>query len=356
MANYDLASLVYVAQYLLKTRTQIGRKAPLISRLMKKRGSGKVVSNVIEIGGALITNTAEGSNAPAGSVDAETAYLLNFGAYDSTVTITQKARRASGTVNQPPSGTGTYQAKFVEQVAKRVVEIFVEMEGDLWGASGANELVSFYDSVGDTTNTYAGINRATPGNEFWQPNVFDDGVPTTATMDLIEGDLMEIMTNDFKPGQPDLVVVNPRVFKAIKSSLQGSVSYNSGMFSPNAIPKLGVQYGIEELAIGSTIIVQDAYAPLDSLLYLNSDNVWIEYMPYPPDAAQAISDLITPEMLNAIRTALTEAGMSGDLMPLDMLIQELGATGSQDSAMLQCYPQVVVDRPNACGMRLNISV
>lgn len=356
MANYDLAALPYVAQYLLRTRSQIGRKAALLSVLPKKKGSGKVASNVIEIGGAVITNTPEGSPAPTASVDAETAYTHQFGSYDSRITITQKARRASGTVNQPPSGTGSYNAKYVEQVGKRVVFLLSQINRDFWGNSAANKITSVYDAVGDTTNTYGGINRATLGNEYWWPNVFDDGVPTTPTMDLIEEDLTAIRTNDYLPGEPDLVVLNPKIFKAVKSSLQGNVTYNIGAFSQGGIQEVAVQYGVRELAIGNTILMQDDHAPLDSILYLNSENCWLEYMPYPPDAAMAISQMFTDEMIAAIRQALAEANMDGDFMPFDMLMQALGATGSEDSSMLQCYPQFICDRPNACGMRLNISV
>lgn len=354
--NYELSIMTLVIPYLLERRTQIGRKAPLFSMLRKRPGSGKVASDVIEVGGATITNTAEGADAPDASINNELPYSFNFGSYDSAMKITEQARRASGTVSGPPTGTGSYTAKEAQEFSTRVVQVIEDIERDFWDGSGVNEIISLYDAIGDTTNTYGGINRATLGNEYWHPNVFDDGVPTTPTMALIEEDLTAIRANAYKPGQPDLCVVSPKVFQAVKSSLNGNITYNVGAFAPNGIQTVGVQYGLEKIAVGSTMIFVDDYAKDTDIAYINSDHAFIEYMPYPQGALMAMDAAITPEILAATRRALVEAKMDGQLMPLDMLAKKLGATGSHDKIMVQCFPQLVVARPNSCGMRLNISV
>jgi hypothetical protein len=356
MADYNLAAMTLVIPYLLQRRTQIGRKAPLFSRLRKRPGAGKIASDVIETGGATVSNIAEGANAPTATVNAETAYSLGFGTYTSTLTITEQARRASGTVNGPPTGTGGYNDRLWEEGATRIVQIVEKIEGDLWTGTGTNEIVGFDLAIGDTTNTYAGINRATPGNEYWHPNVFDDGVPTAATRALIESDLTEIRSNVYHPGSPDLIVASPGIFNAVKASMQGNVAYNIGAFPVGGVPQVGLQASADALYFGSAVMFVDDYAPTDSITYLNSEHVWIEYMPYPPDARRMLEMMTDPGMMAKVRMAMMEAGLSDQLLPLDMYAQKLGAVGAAESLQYACFPSLVVARPNACGMRLNIAV
>lgn len=354
--NYDLALMTLVVPYLLKRRTQIGRKAPLFSRLAKRPGSGQIASDVIEKGGATVSNIAEGANAPDATANGELPYSLGFGMYTSTLNITEQARRASGTVSAPPTGTGSYTAKLYQEGATRIVQIVEAVESDLWTGAGGNKIVGFDLAIGDTTNTYAGINRATPGNEYWQPNVFNDGVPTAATRALVEGDLTAIRENAFRPGSPDLVVTSPSIFNAIKNSMQGQVSYNIGSFAPNSIPQVGLQASVDTLYFGSALVFADDYAPTDSITYLNSEHVWIEYMPYPPDALRMMAEMTDPAFMAKVRMALMEAELSDSMLPLDMMAKKLGATGAADKVQYACFPQLVVARPNSCGQRLNIAV
>ena len=356
MANYDLAAMTLVIPYLLDRVGQLGRSAPLFSRLRKRPGSGKIASEVIEIGGATVSNISEGAFAPAATANAELAYSLGFGKYTSTLTITEQARRASGTVNGPPTGTGGYSERLYEEGATRIVQILEQLESDLWTGTGTNQIVGFDLAIGDTTNTYAGINRATPGNEYWHPNVFNDGVPTAATRALIESDLTEIRSNVYHPGSPDLIVASPGIFNAVKASMQGNVAYNIGAFPVGGVPQVGLQASADALYFGSAVMFVDDYAPTDSITYLNSRYVRIEYMPYPADAMRMLQGMTDPAFMARVRMKLQEAGIADQLLPLDMMAKQLGAVGAADSIQYACFPQLVVDRPNACGMRLNIAV
>lgn len=354
---FTLALMIGAIPYLLPMTSQIGRTAPLYSRLRKVRASGKLASEVIEKGGATVSNIAEGADGPDASVNGEDKYVHDFGTYSSVIKITEQARRASSVSTGPAGSTGTYSAKLANQVATRVVQILEKLESHLWTGTGpgANQIVGFEDAIGDTTNTYAGIDRTIPGNEYWQPNVFDDGVPTSPTKALIEDDMTEIATNAYKPGSPDIIIANDKIFNAVRQTLQGQVSYNVTTQNPAMPNDLSVQVSMGVLQFGNAVMFKDVYAPVDSITYLNSQYVWLEYLPY----AQALMDamaMLDPEVMNAIREAMMNADLSDQLLPLDMMIKELGATGAADKLMLGAFPTLVVSRPNACGMRKNISV
>ncbi len=62
----------------------------------------------------------------------------------------------------------------------------------------------------------------------------------------------------------------------------------------------------------------DDYAPTDSITYLNSEHVWIEYMPYPPDALRMMAEMTDPAFMAKVRMALMEAELSDSMLPLDM--------------------------------------
>lgn len=353
---YNTAMMILVIPLLLASVDQIGRSAPLVKMLPKRAGSGKNISERIKTGGIVVTNTPEGDPAPDASVNAQARYTFDWATYDSAITETELARRASGTVSAPPDGTGDYTALEIDEMTTHLLEMCVDVERDLWGASGANEIVSLYDALGDDTNTYGGIDRSLVGNTYWRPRVFDDGVPTTPTIGLVKADLVAIQTGPFKPGKPDLVVVSPNVFEAIKTSMGSQITHNVTAGPAQAEQRVEIQADVEKIKIGQATIFPDEYAPDTEITYINSRYARLEYLPYPKKALDMLKAMLRPGYMEAIQQRLLAAGMNGAFLLFDALIKTLGATGAHDKIMAQFYLQLVIDRPNSGGMRLNISV
>lgn len=137
--------------------------------------------------------------------------------------------------------------------------------------TGGKQLTGLKAMVPKTynTGTYGGINRATAGNEFWQPKFTDTGADASSS--TIQGYFNTMWYSLTRNGDhPDLIPCGSNVIGAYEASLQQYQRFTS-------VTKAGA--GFDTLKYKSADIVYDANIDGDYAYMLNTNFMRIRYAP-----------------------------------------------------------------------------
>ena len=335
-------ALIVIAQnYAGDIVRQINRTATLLKLLGPtfRQGEGKNAAWVAEGDGAVAEAFAEGANPSNFGSDSQTAASIPFGRYWSTFHVTGSAMAASATSRTPAGNIQLWARQMVngaEALAKK-------MDTDLFtGASGGNTFVGLDEAIGLDNNTYATIDRSSA--TFWRPTVVDAS-SAAITFAQIRSDLAAIkVASGYKP---DLAIVSPAMYNKIAALYdpQKQYVYQTVNSVQSAGQEIVLDGGVGAIKFDGTYFVEDSFCPDAKIYYLNSRHIRIEYLPAEASLAMGFGD-----------EAMMLGGLSDgfDVIPFNMVMQLIAQTGDAQKAMMKCYPQLVVDRPNAFGVRKNI--
>jgi hypothetical protein len=208
-------------------------------------------------------------------------------------------------------------------------------EDELFNGAGTGTLIAGLDvAIGDNSNTYATIVRGS--SAYWQPTVIDPGTPTDPTIALIRSDLGTIY--DTCGEQPDIAVCPTAVFNAVANAFDSNRRWTQ---VNTARGRITLDAGFEGIEVDNCMFVKSKDATANQIYYLNTNYVHVETL---PDAR------VPDEILNAVAP---DDGFSS--VPLDMVFEPLGKNGpsSRGESLVTC--QLVVEKPNSCGVRLNVN-
>jgi len=306
--------------------------------------------------GANAAWVAEGSGQVAEAF-AEGADPANFGS-DSQVPATQPWARywapwhVTGTAlsvarnSRSPAGNIKLWARQIVNAGETLAKL---LDGDLFtgagGISGDNKsLVGFDQAIGTTNNVYAGIDRTVGANSFWIPTVVN-AAGAAISFSAIRADMAAIkVASGYRP---DICIVSSNTWNKIGALFDpqrfyvvqtDKVATASGMITLDG--------GFMALKFDGMYIIEDVFCPDNALYYLNSRYVRMQYLPAEDSLAAYPSD-----------EAVAMGGLTDgfETIPLGIVMELLAKTGDSQKAYLKCYPQLVVDRPNACGKRYGIA-
>lgn len=342
MAIQDLSLLVLAQNYAGNIKRQINRRSVLLALLRKVKGEGKNVAWAAEGDGALAESYAEGADVAAYGSDSQKQAVLSWGQYRAPFAVSGLALAAAAT-SRTPEGNVELWARNMENSATKLASL---LNADLFVGTGANKLIGLDDAIGDDVNTYATIDRTV--DTYWKPYlVGNGGVPQAITFEQIRTDLAAIYKSS--GFHPNIAVVNPDVHTKIASLFDPVRQYQ---FDVREIPDFqgdmfALQGGAGAILFDGCYFVQDKDAPTGKIYYLNTDVVEIEYQDLFTAAAQ-VAMANNPQMVELMD------GFEG--MMLGVIAEALAKTGDADKAVLRGYLQLAVRRPNACGVREDITV
>jgi hypothetical protein len=140
----------------------------------------------------------------------------------------------------------------------------------LYGVAPQNtslDISSIVDAVHTATNTYAGINRSTAGNEFWKPGGTNQA-NRTASGNLNMTDLLTAYGDVvFGNEEPDTCITTQAAFNAFEILLIGNQRY--------ARDEDTVRAGFRRhLMLNNAIVLHDQYAPSGTWTYLNTKYIY----------------------------------------------------------------------------------
>lgn len=342
MALQTEALLILAQNYAGDIVRQINRRSTALALLRKIPGEGKNVAWAAESDGAVSEYYAEGADASNFAADGQSAAILPWCFVRSNFAVSGFAKAAARS-SRTPEGN-------IELIARDIVNASAALadkinKGIFTGQSGQTpgQIVGLDEAIGLAANTYAQIDRSSGSNAFWRPYVVDPGSPTALTFSQIRTDQAEIMK---KCGvKPNLAFVGPTTMTAIAALFDPQKLYLMQTVKvQGAEGMVELEGGVQAIKFDGCYFVEDKDATEGKIYYLNTDAVHLEYLP-----------LDEPMMGGSDEMADTQAYDGFDSIPLGMRVEALAHSGDADKAMIKVYPQLVVKRPNQCGVRKNVA-
>lgn len=313
---------------------QVNRRVTLLKLLRVIPGGGKNVAWATKADGHLGENYTDGADASNYGSDAQDDAVLSWGLYRSPFHVTKLAMDTAGSASSP-LGNRSLWAENVRDASAKLADT---LEDEAFNGVGTGTLICGLDAaIGDTANTYATINRATGGNEYWRPTVSDPGALTPLTFAQIRSDLGTI--GDACGESPDIAVCSTAVFNQLAGLFDSNRRWES---VSTARGDIKLSNGYEGIQIDNCMFIKARRATASQMYYLNSNYVHFETLPdasYPPEVY-----------------SMVQADDGYGSVPFNFHYEMLAKTGPSSKAEALAQMQLVVKRPNACGVRKNIAI
>lgn len=313
---------------------QINRRTMLLRLLPIVKGEGKNVAFVPEADGAVAENYSDGADAANFGSDAQASATLNWGLYRSNFHVTGLAQAAAATSGTPAGNLRLWARNQINGAAKLASTINAALFN---GAGTGTTIFGLDGAIGSTSNTYAGIDRSSGSNAYFRPTVIDPGSLTAPTFALIRDDIRQIY--EASGENPDLAVCSPSVFNVVGGLFDATRRQIDQVMTARGAVRL--DFGFQALEVDGTLFVKDKDATANKIYYLNSNHVRIEYL----ESAQPPGVPAQPMVAND----------GFGTVPLGITYEMLAKLGDSDRAQAKTYVQLVVDRPDACGVRVNVA-
>lgn len=312
---------------------QINRRVTLLKLLKIVPGGGKNVAWATKSSGHIAENYSDGADAANYGSDAQDDAVLGWSLYRAPFHVTKLAMDSAGS-SSTPMGNRSLWASNLKDANATLADL---IEDEAFNGLGTGTLMCGLDlAIGDTANTYATINRATGGNEYWRPTVVDPGSLTPLTFAQIRSDLGTI--GDACGESPDLAVCSTAVFNQVVGLFDQNRRWDS---VTTARGDIKLSNGYEGVQVDNCMFIKARKATANQIYYLNSNYVHFETLPdasYPPEVYQQVP---------------ADDGYGS--VPLAFHYEMLAKTGPSSKAEVLAQMQLVVKRPNACGTRKNVS-
>lgn len=327
-------SLVTLAQeYRDDIVRQINRRTMLLKLLPIVPGEGKNVAFAPEADGQLAENYSDGADAANFGSDAQASATLSWGLYRAAFHLSELAMDASASASTPIGNHMLWARNLVNASAK----LASTLNAAMFNGAGTGTLVAGLDTaIGSTSNIYAGIDRSVGGNSYFRPTVVDPGVLTAPTLSGIRDDIRQIYVACGE--NPDVAVCAPDVFNKIGSLFDATRRQVDQINTARGSIRL--DFGWQALEVDGTLFVKDKDATANTIYYLNTNHVRVEYLP-PTSPEQAVQQMMADDGFGTV--------------PLGMRYTKLAKLGASERATVSSTLQLVVDRPNACGVRKNVN-
>jgi hypothetical protein len=345
MADTPLTtSLITIAQnYAGDIVRQVNRTAVLLKILAPtfREGEGGNVALVAESSGAVAETFSEGADPSNFGSDKQAPATLPFGRYWAPWHVTGSAM-ASAATSRTPAGNIRLWARQMVNASEALAKL---MNTDCYTGAGGDAFVGLDAAIGSTSNTYGTIDRSQGGNAYWRPTVVDSS-GAAITFAAIRSDLAAIKkASGYKP---DFAMVSSNTLNTLAALFDPQKQYVFQVVNTvgTATSDIMLDGGTGAIRFDGCTFVEDVFCPDNAIYYCNSRHIRIEYLPAELSLAMFPSD-----------EAMALGGLTDgfDTIPLGVILELLAKTGDSQKAYLKCYPQLAVDRPNACGKRFNFA-
>lgn len=334
--SQTVALQVLSQNYRGKLVNQINRKSALLKALPIVPGFGKNCAWAAKSSGQIAENYTEGADASNFGSDAQTEAILQWSHYRANFHVTGTARRAAATSYTPEGVANLIGTNIVSANETLVSTINVA----LFNGPGTGTTIAGLDmAIADNSNIYATIDRAAA--TYWQPYVVNPGVATALTFAQIRTDLGAIY--DQCGEQPDLAVCSTAVFNTLGALYDSTRRYITEINTARGVVRLDAGY--QALEVDGCMFLRDKDATANRIYYINTSRVHIEYLPLEPEIIASLEEM----------GVQMEANDGYGPIALGIHCDKLAKNGDSDRFECLTNLQLVVERPNACGARLNVA-
>ena len=314
---------------------QINRQVQALKMVRIVAGEGKNVAWVAESSGAIAENYTDGLDASNYGGDAQAPALLNWSLYRSAFHVTQLAMDGAASSASPLGN----HALWARQVVNGAAMLATKLNQEFFAGAGTGTLMcGLAEAIGKDDNIYATIDRST--SSYWRPTVVDPGSLTAPTFALIRDDIRKIY--EASGENPDVAMCSPAVFNVVGGLFDATRRQIDGIRTARGDIKL--DFGYSALEVDGTIFVKDKDCTANTIYYLNSNYVELQYLP------SATQD----RMIDGLDLPV-QADDGFGKVPLGFKYEMLAKTGPSEKAEILSTTQLVVSKPNTCGTRKNVA-
>lgn len=326
-----LSLITLAQQFRGSTVRQVNRRCVILRLIKIVPGEGKNVAFAPEADGAIAETYSESADTSNFGSDAQASATLSWGLYRSGFHVSQLAMDAAATTQTPVGNRLLWARNMVNAGAK--LASFINK--DIF--SGTAGVVGLDSAIGSASNTYATIDRSQAGNSYFRPTVVDPGVLTDPTFALMRDDVRQVY--EACGEQPDLAPCSPAVFNKIGGLFDATRRQVDQVMTARG--QIRLDFGLQALEMDGMMFVRDKDATAHTIYYVNSEHVELQYLP------------------SQLMSGLPQEGDTPDdgfgAVPLGMTYEMLAKLGPSERAHVRATVQLVVNRPNSCGVRLNVN-
>lgn len=322
--------------YRPKTIRTFNAHSVLLRMLEKRRGSGKNCAWTWEGDGAIGENYTDGQDVSNLGNDSKNAAVLSWGMYRSSFSITDLALSVAASSHSPQDLVQLVAREF--ENASRKLASSINDEG--YDGLGTGTLICGLDVALDDANTYAGVNRSTGGLEGFRASVFDEGSPTPISIEMVREDLSAVY--DACGEQPGLAFLKTDLWNAMANKFQNVRRFNQDVISVGG-RQITLDASVGAIEVDGCVFVKDKDATANTIYYINPSYVRFEYLPFGP----------MDQMMAQSKSIGLDDGFGA--IPLGMMVKPLAAAGAAEKVTCEVQLQLVVEKPSACGRRVNVS-
>lgn len=333
-------SLITLAQeYRGDVVRQINRRTVALRIFPIVPGEGKNIGWVPESDGQVAENYSDGADAANFGGDSQASATLSWGLYRANLHVSNLAMDAAATASTP-EGDRNLWSRNVQNGSAKLGSL---LNGAFYSGAGTGTTWAGMDvAIGSTTNVYAGIDRTSGGNTYWQPTVIDPGTLTKPTFAQIRDDVRQIYIAGRE--NPDVALCSPGVFNAIGNLFDNTRRQNIEQIR-TARGKVSLDFGFQALEMDGMYFVKDKDATENRIYYCNSNHIRIEVLPPAEYRGMGLDNWEDVE------------GDDGfGPIPLMFKYEKLAKLGASERAEVTSTAQLVVDQPNTCGVRKNVDI
>lgn len=315
-----------------KLARQWNRMARTISILDAKPGNGKSVNWDVSTSGQTATAYTEGADITTGEllIDAKVPMVLAWGLYRNAFGLTDHQLEAA---LQSKGSAEELMQLLEESVYESVAALASKLNADLFTGVGTSSALCGLDTSLITTGNYAG--QSVTGTVL--ASNIDANSNTGRALTLETMDKMESAIFTASGMRPDVIVTTPKVFVKYKS-----------LFEPirrlvgDAPNRYDTSVTDDQVYFQGIPVIRDKDCPAGKMYFLNKSAVHMAYMP-PANFGDAVSFVVKMGM---------GSNADGDeqTFGIPFRVTSLAKTGDSTKFFIRTAAQLVVRRPNACGL------
>lgn len=334
--NFSALSGALSQVYRPRTVRTFNARAMLLRFLEKRRGNGKNCAWTWEGTGAIGENYSDGADVSATGSDDKNPATLSWGMYRSNFHITDFAASVAASSHSPEDLLLAVGREY-ENSVRKVASV---LNGAGYSGLGTGTLIGGLDLALDDLNTYAGVNRTTGSNAGFRAYVVDPGSLTAPTFALIRADLAAIY--DACGEVPPLAFCSTAVWNKLAALFTEFRRYTQDVNIGGRAVSMDASVGAIE--IDGCVFIKDKDATANRIYYINPSYVRWEYLPFAGMAGM---------MVNTKEIAVDDGYGA---LPLGMMVKPLSTAGASQKMTCQVQLQLVVEKPNSCGVRKNVAI
>jgi hypothetical protein len=318
--------------------SQINRMSAALRVLPIVEGAGQNCAWAVESAAATGAAFAEGADLADYASDSQAQAVLGWARIGSGFVVTGSAARAAKSAKAGPEGARSLLGRNLKNAAAVVAST---VNGQLFdGAGTTNNLAGFDVAIGDDSNTYATIVRGS--SAYWRPTVVGSGSPTALSFAQMRSDRTAIFLASGE--MPDLAFVHPNTFDVIGGLYDSTRRYVKEVTTARG--RVVLDAGFEGLELDGMTFLKDKDAGAGKIYYVNSNHVEIQYQGLDPDVLEAMGGM-----------GMTMPADDGyGSIPLGIRCEKQAKVGDATKFMSFTECQLVVRRPNACGVRSDVLI